>query len=63
MRRLTFTKRNRSGNLLHIETDEAIINIRVGLINTEGKKVTSIEIIPDAGYKVDGKRNTRIIEV
>ena len=47
MRRLSFTKQNRSGNLLHIETDYAIINIHVGLTDSEGRAVERIDIIPD----------------
>ena len=33
--------------VLHIETEGAIVNIRVGLSDSEGREVTSIEIIPD----------------
>lgn len=33
--------------LLHIETEGAIVNIRVGLSNTHGQNVTNIEILPD----------------
>lgn len=35
-------------NLLHIETELGIINIRLGLTNTEGRKVESIEVLADA---------------
>lgn len=48
MKRVTFyADTNRSGNLLHIETDGAIVNIHVGLINNEGKQVTRVNVIPD----------------
>ena len=47
MRRIGFTRRNRSGNLLHIETEGGIVNIQVGLTDTEGHPVTSVRIIPD----------------
>jgi hypothetical protein len=48
MKRITFyAKGNRSGNLLHIETDGCIVNIRVGLTDAEGHQVTSVMIIPD----------------
>jgi hypothetical protein len=67
MRRIGFTKRNRSGNLLHIETEGAIVNIRVGLEDTEGREVTSIEILPDETtdekWEVDGHINNRVIKV
>lgn len=33
--------------LLHIETEGAIVNIRVGLSDNQGQAVTSIEILPD----------------
>lgn len=47
MKRVSYYKGNRTGNLLHIETEGAIVNIRVGLQNTEGHEVTSISILPD----------------
>lgn len=48
MRRLSFyAKGNRSGNLLHIEVDGAIVNIRVGLTDADGNQVTRVDIIPD----------------
>ena len=37
---------NRSGNLLHIETDGCIINIRVGFEDSISK-FTSIEVLAD----------------
>ena len=51
--------------LLHIETEGCIVNIRVGLQNTEGQEVTSIEILADNtdGWKFDGTVNNRIIKV
>ncbi len=58
-------------NLLHIETDGCIVNIRVGLSDSEGRRVTSVEIIPedesrspDADgrfWELDGARNNRVI--
>jgi hypothetical protein len=36
--------------LKHIEAEGAIINIREGLQDMEGNKVTSVEIIPDDHY-------------
>ena len=37
-------------NCLHIETSLGIVNIYTGLHDTEGRKVESVEIMPD---KVD----------
>lgn len=67
MKRIVFTKRNRSGNLLHVETDLGIVNIRVGLHDANGRRVTSVEIIPDveAGgstVELDGYSNNRLTE-
>jgi hypothetical protein len=42
-----YAKSNRSGNLLHIETDGCIVNIQVGLSDADGHQVTSIRISPD----------------
>lgn len=72
MKRLTFyAKSNRSGNLMHIETDGCIVNIRVGLTDREGRQVTNVEIIPDDEsrggdgqgriWHVDGMIGTRVI--
>jgi hypothetical protein len=52
--------------ILHVETPNGIINIRVGLTDFEGRRVDSVEVIPDeyAGepmVTVDGLRNTRLI--
>lgn len=58
-------------NLLHIETDGCIVNIRVGLRDSEGRGVTSIEILPDdetrspdpdgCYWRLDGHVNTRVV--
>lgn len=60
-------KRNPDNNLLHIETEGCIVNIRIGLTNSEGKNVTSVEILPDQIEKNDywdlvGTINNRIIK-
>ncbi len=47
MRRIQFTKRNRSGNILHIEVPGAIVNIRVGLTDEQGRQVTRVDISPE----------------
>jgi hypothetical protein len=40
----------RDRTLKHIEVEGAIVNIRQGLHDLKGRKVTSIEIIPDDRY-------------
>jgi hypothetical protein len=59
MKTIRHTSRSRDP-LLHIETDFGIVNIRVGLHDTDGNAVTSIEIIPD---HVDWERRNRTIEL
>ena len=54
--------------LLHVETPLGIVNIRVGLSDFKGRKVESIEVIPNryAGEKKvtrKGYANTRLIEL
>ncbi len=67
MNQMSFHKSNRSGNLLHIETEGCIVNIRVGLSNMEGQEVTVIEILPDdhsvngEKWKLDGTIRNRVI--
>jgi len=55
--------------LRHIEVEGCIVNIREGLHDTFGRKVTSIEIIPDDHYAGEPKwfvkpavRNIRVIQ-
>jgi hypothetical protein len=52
--------------LLHVETPNGIVNIRVGLTDNEGRSVDSIECLPDSyvgepRVTLDGKANTRMI--
>jgi hypothetical protein len=48
MKRIHFyADTNRSDNLLHIETDGGIVNIHVGLHDSDGHAVTAIQVIPD----------------
>lgn len=57
--------------LLHIETEGCVVNIRVGLSDSDGRQVTSVEIIPDDELRggdgeariwhLDGKVNNRLI--
>ncbi len=50
--------------LLHVETEGCIVNIRVGLHNTEGQEVTSVEILADNdGWNLDGSVNNRVIKI
>lgn len=46
----------------HLERAGCIINIRKGLYNREGEEVTSIEIISDDCWKLDGSCNNRVIK-
>lgn len=46
-----YASSNRSDNLLHIETDGAVINVHVGLTDSEGRAVTSVQIIPDDEHR------------
>lgn len=56
-----------SWDVLHIETPLGIVNIRVGLSDSRGRRVESIEVIPNR-YKGEpkvlrsGYANTRLIE-
>ena len=55
--------------LKHIEVEGCIVNIREGLHDRWGRKVTSIEILPDdhsAGepkWKLIGSVNNRVVEL
>jgi len=55
-------KTSRNNNTLHIETEGCIINVRINLNNVDGKKVTSVEILPDEGWELEGNTNNRIIK-
>jgi hypothetical protein len=66
MRIISFYKNNRSGNVLHIETEGCIVNIRIGLRNMQGKEVTSVEVLADKyadeEWLLDGTVNNRVIK-
>jgi hypothetical protein len=69
MKRITFhAKTNRSGNLLHIETDGCIVNIRVGLHDVDGRQVTNVQVIPDdyadrgSKWVRDGSRIVQLLD-
>ena len=52
MKRITFyADTNRSDNLLHIETDGCVVNIQVGLSDSDGRQVTRIDVHPDSEYR------------
>ncbi len=64
MKRVSFFKGNRSDNLLHIETEGCIVNIRIDLHNADSCPVTSIEILPDKdeGWVTTGDINNRVYQ-
>jgi hypothetical protein len=48
MRRETFyAGHNRSGNVMHIETDGCVVEIHVGLTDERGRPMTRVDVIPD----------------
>lgn len=58
----------KSGNTYHMEFEGCIVNVTEGLIDSHGRKVTHVEIMPDvyAGenkWKVFGNRNNRVIQL
>ena len=56
-------------DLRHIEVEGAIVNIREGLSDMKGRKVTSIEILPDETHKGErkwklyGYINNRVVQL
>lgn len=70
MGKYDYTRKSGKVKLKHLEVDGAVINIRTGLRDRRGRKVTSVEILPDdhyAGEKpwrvIPGKHNTRIVQL
>lgn len=59
----------RKDGLRHIECQGCIVNIREGLSDRKGRKVTSIEILPDDHYKGEriwrlrGCVNNRVVQL
>ena len=55
--------------LKHIEVEGCIVNIREGLHDRRGRKVTSIEILPDDHYageqiwRLRGTVNNRVVQL
>jgi hypothetical protein len=54
--------------LLHVETPLGVINIRVGLMDSAGRRVDSVTVTPDEitdGKKIirRGYYNTRMVEL
>lgn len=62
-------KTTKMDGCLHVEADGCIINVREGLSDRYGRKVTSVEIIPDdrfAGdpiWRLRGCRNNRVVQL
>lgn len=42
---------NRSGNLLHIETDGCVVNIHVGLTDVDGRQITRVDVNADGANR------------
>ena len=66
MRRETFyAGHNRSGNVMHIETDGCVVEIRVGLADDRGRQVTQVDVMPDgdryAGVVWNGQHGDRSV--
>jgi len=55
--------------LKHIEVEGCIVNITTGLSDRKGRKVTSIEILPDDHYtgeqiwRLRGSINNRVVQL
>ena len=60
-RAVRFTSSGGTVRVLHIETAGAIVDIRIGLHDTGGNEVTSIEILPDPGWTLDGHALSRVV--
>jgi hypothetical protein len=61
MKTIHFYKNNKSNNILHIETEGCIVNIRVGLTNINPNDTTHVEILPNEGNVFNGSINNTII--
>lgn len=53
----------RRDKLRHIEIEGCIVNIRENLHDLKSREVTSIEIVPDDGWELDGTSNNRVIKI
>lgn len=51
----------RKDGVEHLERNGCIINIRTELHDMKGQEATSIEILSDEGWKLDGSINNRVI--
>jgi len=65
-RRETFyADRNRSGNIMNIETDGCVVSITVGLHDERGRQVTRVDVVPDgdrfAGAVWNGQHGDRSV--
>lgn len=66
--RRDFKTVNLKHGMLHVETPLGIVNIMVGLSDSEGRRVNAIQVIPDEsiGSKKVRRRgfyNTRLVEL
>lgn len=60
MKRISATK---AGTVVHVETPNGIINIRVGLSDHKGRSVDAVEILPSnyVGEPTVIRKGTRLI--
>jgi hypothetical protein len=53
-----YAKGNRSGDVMHIETDGCVVNITVGLHDEQGRAITRVDVTPDGENRGgDGEGN------
>lgn len=66
MKTILFSEQNRSDNILHIETEGCIVNIRIGLTDINGRKTTNISVIPDRGkgeeWQIEGETGIILVK-
>ena len=65
---LKIIRHYKSGEVLHIETPNGVVNIRVGLFDRKGRSVDSIAVSPDAYANepkvvLYGRHNTRLVRL
>jgi hypothetical protein len=46
-KRATFHSHGRGMKTFHIEADGCIVNIMVGLVDSQGRRVTRVDVLPD----------------
>ena len=69
MKTMRFYKTNHSDDILQIQTEGCIVNIRVNLRDRDGREITHVEILPDRDrantepiWELDGVQNNRVIK-